>query len=661
MQQVGDGVSPGRQDHDDARGQSCRAAVSGHADARGGGAAHEEAGRWSEPWLSQLILDHARDGIAVLDMAGRMRWMNPALERMLGWSLAEMRGRNPSEMIMPPETRPAPEALARFRYAPGSPIFDTYRVTRHMRRDGSRFWNQQSHALIDLGPSDSEKMVVVTCRDISTEIEVQTDLRRVKDDLEHAAHHDDLTGLGNRKKLSQFLASGTARDSLRRGCMGVLQLDMDRFKEINDTLGHDAGDAVLRHVAAALREAAGEDDLACRMGGDEFVLICPDIGSRSSLVRRAEAILTGASRPLRWRDQTIMPGISIGASMPGHEGSGSSTDGMETPATLDGETLIRQADQALYSAKEAGRGRAILYTPELGRRHRDEQQISRDLSAAVEHEQLCVHLQPIAHLGTNRITGCEALLRWRHPTRGLLHPATFLPAAHQTQLLSEIDYLAMNAALDALADLHAQGFADLGMSLNVSSSILVDADYPALLDWALQSRDLPAHAICIEVLETAMMMGGALDVTGAITRLRALGVRVALDDFGSGYAGLTHMSSVEIDAIKLDRTMVCRLGRDPRARVVTRAIIRLCAVLGMDVIASGVETQTQVEVLRRAKCPQVQGFGLARPMDPSAMVEWLRARASLDGPLVLPDTPNGADTDVDDPAGNTDVDGISRA
>lgn len=650
-------MSPGRPDHEDERappGGAVRRALRplpdggaqevppGPVGASGGRAAKRVPKQADGPWLSRLVLDHTRDGIAVLDMAGRLVWMNPALEVILGWSLAELRGRNPSEVITPPEARPDAEALAEFRFDPQGPLFEGFHVSRHMRRDGTRFWHQQSHALIDLGPDDADRMVIVTCRDISDEMSRQADLQRLKEDLERAAYHDDLTGLGNRKKLTGFLASKPARDSLRRGCLGVLQLDLDRFKEINDTLGHAAGDAVLRHVADALAEAAQSGELACRMGGDEFVLVCPDISDRANLVRRAEAVLSLAGRPLQWRDQTILPGVSIGASMPIVPEVDRSASDTASASPPDGEALIRQADQALYSAKEAGRGRAILYTPQLGKRHREEQQLSRDLNTAVEDEQFCVHLQPIANLVENRISGCEALLRWRHPSRGLLAPGAFLGAAQKAQLLSEIDYLAMNAALDALAELRRQGFADLGMSLNVSSAILVDADYPALLDWALQTRGLPSGAICIEVLETAMMHQGVQDVTAAIGRLRQLGVRVALDDFGTSYAGLSHMSSVEIDAIKLDRGMVCRVAHDPRARVVTRAMIRLGAVLGMDVIASGVETQTQLDVLRRAHCPQVQGFGLARPMDLPALTEWLGARTPFKGPIRIADANSGA-------------------
>ena len=582
-------------------------------------------------WLTGLILDHARYGIVLLDIRGRVLWMNPAIQQMLGWTLAEARGRNPAELINPPGTRLSATALANFRYHPRSSIFDRSRVTRHMRRDGSLFWNQQSHALINLGPGDVQKMVVVTCRDISDQVRVQTALHEIKDDLEHAAHHDDLTGLGNRKQLSRFLASGAAQASLRASAMGVLQLDLDKFKTINDTLGHAAGDAVLRNFAAALAGVAGNDDLVCRMGGDEFLLICLDVGDPTRLMRRAEAILNAAARPFTWKGQTVLTGVSIGAAMPGAGQRGAFKDsaGVDDGA-LDCDVLIRQADQALYSAKEGGRGRAVLYTTNLGRRYHAEQKLSRDLLDAVREQQFCVYLQPIIHIGEERVTGCEALLRWRHPARGLLAPATFLPAAENAGLLSEIDYLAMNAALDALAALRAEGFADLRISLNVSSSILSDADYPALLDWALKSRGLPPCAICVEILETTIMDRGELDVTAPVTRLRALGVRVALDDFGTGYAGLAHMSAVKIDAIKLDRSMIYRLQDDARARVITRSIIRLCTHLRIDVIATGVETQDQLDILLRANCPQVQGYGLARPMPLHDLYSWLRAHTPPD-------------------------------
>ncbi|PVA10891.1 hypothetical protein DC366_03620 [Pelagivirga sediminicola] len=606
---------------DDGRAGEC-AGGRGAASLSGGPSAATDA------VLPRLILDHARDGIALLDIRGRVLWMNPALERMLGWPLDLMRGRNPAEFINLPENRPGPAELAKFRYLPGSSLFQQFRVTRHMRRDGTRFWNQQSHALIDTGRQDAQKMVVVTCRDITDQVRVQTALERMKDDLEHAAYHDDLTGLGNRKKLSQYLGSAPVRASIGTGRVGVLQLDLDKFKQINDTLGHAAGDAVLRHIARALGATAQQGDLVCRTGGDEFLLICCDVGSKAALMSRAKAILRASRAPLAWKDQTITPGISIGASL--------CRGTPPTPETCGGEALIAQADQALYAAKEEGRGRAFFYTPELGARYRAERQLARDLATAIEQGQFIVHLQPILHLRSGRVTGCEALLRWQHPTRGLLAPPEFLGAAAQAQLLPQIDYLAMNASLDALVSLRDQGFDDLCLSLNVSSAILADADYPALLNWAMQSRGLPPGCISIEILETSFMNRGAPDGCDAIARLRRLGARVALDDFGTGHAGLAHLSTVELDAIKLDRSMVGRLETDGRTRVIARAIIRLCRMLGMEVVAEGVETQAQIDILGRARCPLVQGYGVARPMPLAELPQWLLENKAFSLPVTLP-------------------------
>ncbi len=581
-----------------------------------------DAATRTEATLPGLILNHVRDGIVLLDINGRVKWMNPACERMLGWSLAEIKGCNPQDMILPLENRASREMIDSFRYDLSSSLFDQYRITQHVRRDGSRFWNQQSHSLINLGPDDSQKMVVVTCRDVSDQVTTQAALQRVKDDLEHAAYHDDLTGLGNRKKLSQYMRSRKVMAQITAGQIGVLQLDLDKFKEINDTLGHGAGDAVLCHVADGLHQQVGAGDLICRTGGDEFLLICIDIGTRDALMTRAEQVMRAVGRPLIWKDQTVQVGISIGASMPAAD-------------TASGEALIQRADQALYSAKEAGRGQVVFYTEQLGQRYRARQQLSRDLKEAVERDQFTIFLQPMLELAGNRITGCEALLRWEHPRRGLLTPAKFLAAAKANQMLPDIDYLSMNRSLDALAQMHEAGYSDLTLSINVSCTILSDVNYPGLLDWALQSRGLPHSSICVEILETSLLGSGNIEVTTAVERLRRIGVRVALDDFGTGYAGLSHISAIEIDAIKLDHSMIRRLESAPRNRVVARSIIRLCALLGMDVVAEGVETQGQLDILRRAKCPFIQGYGLARPMPVIDMIDWLRANTPLPEPLTL--------------------------
>ncbi len=394
--------------------------------------------------LPGLILDHVTDGVVLMDMRGRVLWMNPAMERMTGWKLSEVKGDNPQAYILPSELRPTKAQLNEFQYRPESSLFQGYRITQHMRRDGALFWNQQSHALIDLGPDPSQKMVVATCRDITEQVRTHDALEEIRIELEHAAGHDNLTGLGNRKKLADFLASPRVRKHLKAGHVGVLQLDLDKFKDINDTLGHDAGDAVLRHVAGAVAAQEHPGDLGCRMGGDEFLLICLGIHNPDVLLARAELILHAASAPIYWKEQPMRVGVSIGATL-------------STCGTTNGQTLIKKADQALYISKSRGRGRVTLYSERLGRRYNAQSQLTRDLHNAIDKEQFKVHLQPIMDLATDQITGCEALLRWHHPERGVLAPAIFLDAAEQAQLQTQIDYLSMNAALDALCNLRDAG------------------------------------------------------------------------------------------------------------------------------------------------------------------------------------------------------------
>jgi diguanylate cyclase (GGDEF)-like protein/PAS domain S-box-containing protein len=571
--------------------------------------------------LFRGIVAGAHDGIVVQGMDARIEWVNPACERLYGWSLDEMRGRKPQEFLLPSEARPSPDGIARFRYDTDSALFRRYRLDRHIRRDGTTFWNQQAFAVVDLGPDRRDRKVVITCRDVTDQVNTELALRQVQVDLRHAAHHDDLTGLANRKRLAEHLDAPQLRGEIARGRLGVLVIDIDKFKEINDTHGHGAGDRTLCHVAAMLARVAGPGDLACRTGGDEFLLVCALPEGAATLDARAGEVLRALECPLAWQDQTIRIGASIGACAAGAEGAAT------------GEDMILCADAALYEAKARGRGRTVHYTAALGRAQRARQTLARDLREAVSRDQFVIHLQPQLSLASGRICGCEALIRWHHPTRGLLAPAAFLDAAEGLGILADIDYRSMTMALDALQALDEAGFADLTMSINVSAAILADANYPGLLDWALQSRGLAPERVCIEVLETTILDGSGTDVRGAVTRLKRLGVRVALDDFGTGYAGLAHMASFEVDAIKLDRSMIARLEQDPRNRVIVRAIIRLCSLLRMSVVAEGVETGAQLTMLQRANCPVIQGYGLARPMPLDALVGWLRARGT--GPAAL--------------------------
>ncbi len=570
--------------------------------------------------ISDLILDQTRDGICLQDKHGRIEWVNPACEEMFGWALDEVRGRFSQEFILPDESRPPMEEIESFQYDRNSPLFGKHLISENIRRDGSRFWNQQTFSAIQLGPDEDHIKIIITCRDVTDQVNTNKALKQVQVDLKHAASHDDLTGLANRNKLSETLASERVIHLIATGRIGVLQVDIDKFKEINDTLGHAAGDATLRHVATALRSCTGLGDLVCRTGGDEFLLVFMGNVSRQELQMRANAVIKAIGEPLCFQSHPIRIGCSIGISMPVSE-------------NCTGETLIQQADQALYSAKNQGRGLAVFFTPKLGEFYKEQQRLVQDLILALEEKQFEVYLQPQFDLELNQVVGCEALIRWDRPGHGIQPPVAFLDVAEKAGLLAEIDYQSMNLALDALVALREGGFADMHMSINVSASILADVNYPGLLDWAMQSRDIDPGHICIEILETAILDGDEFDIRTAVERLKHLGVMVSLDDFGTGYAGLAHMATFEIDAIKLDRSMISRLDDDPRNRVIVRSIIWLCRKLGVNIVAEGVETQCQLDLLRRAHCPLIQGYGLARPMPLSDLLSWMVTHQSPAEPL----------------------------
>lgn len=570
--------------------------------------------------ISDLILDQTRDGICLQDKQGRIEWVNPACEEMFGWTLDEVSGRFSQEFILPDESRPTMAEIESFQYDRNSPLFGKHLISENIRRDGSRFWNQQTFSAIQLGPDEDHIKIIITCRDVTDQVNTNKALKQVQVNLKHAANHDDLTGLANRNKLTETLESERVRHLIATGRIGVLQVDIDKFKEINDTLGHAAGDATLRHVASALRSCTGLGDLVCRTGGDEFLLVFMGNVSRQELQMRANAVIKAISEPLSFQGHPIGIGCSIGISMPVSE-------------NCTGETLIQQADQALYSAKNQGRGLAVFFTPELGEFYKEQQRLVQDLILALEEKQFEVYLQPQFDLELNQVVGCEALIRWDRPGHGIQPPVAFLNVAEKAGLLAEIDYQSMNLALDALKTLRERGFEDMHMSINVSASILADVNYPGLLDWAMQSRDIDPGHICIEILETAILDSDEFDIRTAVERLKHLGVKVSLDDFGTGYAGLAHMATFEIDAIKLDRSMISRLDDDPRNRVIVRSIIWLCRKLGVNIVAEGVETQCQLDLLRRAHCPLIQGYGLARPMPLSDLLSWMVAHQSPAEPL----------------------------
>ncbi len=557
----------------------------------------------------EMIVEHARDGIVVQDILGRIEWSNPSYSRITGWAEHEIMGRRPQEFILPPEDMPPAEVIENFSYDRGFEHFEQFELVRNIRKDGTIFWNQLSFSLVDFGKKGAEKVIVVS-RDVTEQIEHQLALRDAREDILYRAEHDLLTGLANRCKLESFLTAVLRDGALAGRQVGVLTVDLDRFKGVNDTHGHAAGDAVLKNAAERMAALVRNGDLVARTGGDEFVIVCPGINSFSVPLKIGRRLVEALAQPVEWEGKELQIGASVGIALSDNE--------RNTPGKL-----IQAADVALYQVKQAGRNGVACFTDALGERFSQRKRTAQELKAGLDGDQFDVFLQPQFCLQRRVVTGFETLLRWHHPQRGTLAPAAFLDVADENNLMVEIDKIAVRKGLAALNRLRRQGFADARVSLNVSAPTLSQRGYVDLLKWEADSQDIPTEAIAIEVLETVLLDGSEGATIANLKALKAAGFLLELDDFGTGYAGLTHLAQLDIDRIKLDRSLVARIVDEQAARTIVRGIAALCRELNVAVISEGVETRAQADLLLRLGCPEVQGYGICRPMLMDRLEQWL--------------------------------------
>lgn len=561
--------------------------------------------------LMEMVLRNTNDGIVIQDIEGHVEWVNPAYERLTGYSLQELHRRKPQEFVLPSEDELTDQQIKDFKYDIEGDALDSYEIVRNKRKNGELYWNQLSFAVARFD-DEAEAKIIVNTRDVTEQIENEESLKRAKADIQKRAEHDLLTGLPNRLKLESFLKEKLQKSSTPETRVGILHIDLDRFKIVNDTLGHAAGDAVLTRIAEVLKSEVRKNDLPCRIGGDEFVVICPDVSGVTPLEEIAQRIHDRLEEPLLWDGRSIGMGCSIGIAM-------------SDAKTRDPEDLIKNADIALYAVKKSGRGSIVSYNEELGRAHTERLTLSAEIKQALIRDELVVFLQPQFDLQTKKVFGFEALIRWQHPKRGLLAPFAFFPAAENNGMMADIDRVAMRGALDALRDLRDAGFDDLRMSMNVSGIMLNQVNYVDMLKWELDARGLAPDNVAIEVLETTLIESGDAKAALCIRKLSEAGFEVELDDFGTGYAGLYHLSKLDIHGVKIDRSMVADLPTDLDGQTVFGAIMRLCHELDLAVIAEGVEDTVQTQFLRDAGCKLVQGYGVARPMPAADAADWLKS------------------------------------
>ncbi|MCV2393091.1 EAL domain-containing protein [Actinotalea sp. M2MS4P-6] len=410
---------------------------------------------------------------------------------------------------------------------------------------------------------------------------------------------DELTGLPNRRAL-QRLAPLRLADGERHA---LLLLDLDRFKEVNDSLGHHAGDTLLAEVAGRLRDRLRSGDLLARLGGDEFAALLEDAG-REEAARVAAALVAALEDPFVLDEMTVHSAVSIGVALYPDDGA-------------DLSTLLRKADIAMYRAK--GAGDRVAHAGE--NRGVDRLRLSEEFRAALEDDQLVLHYQPKIDLVTGQVSGVEALVRWQHPEHGLLYPDAFLPRVEEAGLMRAMTRVVLGIALDQAVDWRAEG-RTLSVAVNLSASSLTDSELPGEIAAMLAERALPPHALGLEITEEFLMTDRARART-VLTALRDHGVRISVDDFGTGYSSLSYLRDLPIDELKLDRSFVFPMSDDPRAAALVGSTVTLAHSLGLHMVAEGVEDGRAYDELFRLGCDTAQGYWMSRPLPAVELAQWL--------------------------------------
>jgi diguanylate cyclase (GGDEF)-like protein/PAS domain S-box-containing protein len=540
---------------------------------------------------NQLMLDAIGDAVIAVDRAERVVFLNPAAAELLGTSRERALG-TPFATLAP---------LTDLRQGDEVGVARGRRIAELRRPDGTRR---------DVGVQTRPLRI----GGVRGRLHVLTDVteqRRMTRELAYLATHDPLTGLVNRALLNDRLCQAIARAGRSSLSLAVLLIDLDRFKNVNDGLGHAAGDQLLVALTERLRALLRSVDTVARIGGDEFAVLLQDLARPGDAVTVAEKILSCLTEPFQLAGYEVNVSASIGISI--YPGDGASPD-----------ELLRNADAAMYGAKRKGRNCCNLFSSEMYAEALGRLELEGQLRTALQRAEFVLHYQPTIDLASNRVTGVEALIRWDSPQRGRVSPATFIPLAEETGLILPIGEWVLSHACRQCLDWQTRGLPQMHIGVNISARQFFHGDLLGLVTRVLEETGLAADRLMLEITETMLME----DVDGAGQTLRALktrGVQLALDDFGTGYSSLNYLKRLPLDFLKVDRSFVANIGHKQEDEAIVRAVVALATSLGLRVIAEGVEEQDQLSFLREVDCHAAQGFLFSRPLPASELAPRLAA------------------------------------
>lgn len=541
------------------------------------------------------VADAVQDAILVCDRDGAIERCNPAFTRMTGYAQEQVEGRRLDSLLVHPESDHIAGILTDGQDWQGEAILRARNGHRHEGR-------------LAIAPLRGEDGVLERLAVTFTDL---TPLREAESRIHHITRHDAMTGLPNRARFKERLQQAMDKARDRNAGLALVLLGLDDFRHINDSHGHQMGDALLTLIASRLRRVVREQDVVARLAGDEFAIFREETGEDEEAYRLAQAVLDEIARPAEIEGQTFNLSASAGIALFPYDGDNVAA-------------LLRNCDSALAEAKQQDRGHYRFYAPEMTESVVARARLENDLRGALKRREMEVWYQPQVDLATSRVVGVEALVRWRHPSEGFIPPARFIPMAERARLIDALGDWVLRQACGLMRVLRAERLSLQRVAVNVSPVQLQKADFADRVEAAMLEAGCEVLNLELEVTESTLLANPDVSIAN-MARLRDLGVRVAIDDFGVGYSSLSLLRALPLDCLKIDASFVAGLPGDGNASAIIRAVMAMAHALHLEVLAEGVETEEQAGFLVGAGCDSVQGFLYAHPMPEPELLDWLKS------------------------------------